>query len=120
VLQLDFATTNRVGALVLNGVAQSPGIYNSSTTPTYITGPGSLMVPSPIASNPTNITYRVSGSTLTLSWPADHLGWLVQSNSVGIAASNSWYNIGGSSSVTTLNVNIDTTEPNVFYRLLKP
>jgi hypothetical protein len=77
-------------------------------------------VPSPIASNPTNITYRVSGSTLTLSWPADHLGWLVQSNSVGIAASNSWYNIGGSSSVTTLNVNIDTTEPNVFYRLLKP
>jgi fibronectin-binding autotransporter adhesin len=120
VLQLDFATTNRVGALVLNGVAQSPGIYNSSTTPTYITGPGSLMVPSPIASNPTNITYRVSGSTLTLSWPADHLGWLVQSNSVGIAASNAWYNIAGSGSVTTLNVNIDKTEPNVFYRLLKP
>jgi autotransporter-associated beta strand protein len=120
VLQLDFATTNRVGALVLNGVAQSPGIYNSSTTATYITGPGSLMVPSPIASNPTNITYRVSGSTLTLSWPADHLGWLVQSNSVGIAASNSWYNIAGSGSVTTLNVNIDTAELNVFYRLLKP
>jgi autotransporter-associated beta strand protein len=119
-LQLDFTTTNRVGALVLNGVAQSPGIYNSSTTPTYITGPGSLTVPSPIASNPTNITYRVSGSTLTLSWPADHLGWLVQSNSVGIAASNSWYNIAGSSSVTTLNVNIDTAELNVFYRLLKP
>jgi hypothetical protein len=48
------------------------------------------------------------------------LGWLVQSNSVGIAASNSWYNIAGSGSVTTLNVNIDKTEPNVFYRLLKP
>jgi autotransporter-associated beta strand protein len=120
VLQLDFATTNRVGALVLNGVARAPGIYNSTTTPAYLTGPGSLMVPSPVASNPTNITYHVSGSTLTLSWPADHLGWLAQSNAVGIAASNSWYNIPGSDSVTTLNVNIDTAQHNVFYRLLKP
>jgi len=79
-----------------------------------------LTVVSSIASNPTNITYIVSGNTLTLSWPADHLGWLVQSNSIGIAASNSWYNIPGSGSVTALNVNIDTTKHNVFYRLLKP
>ena len=75
---------------------------------------------SAIASNPTNITYSVSGSTLTLSWPADHLGWLAQSNSVGIAASNSWYNIPGSDSATTLNVNLDPAKPEVFYRLLKP
>ena len=27
VLQLDFATTNQVGALVFNGVTQSPGVY---------------------------------------------------------------------------------------------
>src|SRR5262249_7917278 len=30
---------------------------------------------------PTNITFVSSGGTLTLSWPPDHLGWELQSNS---------------------------------------
>jgi len=44
-LQLDFATANQIGALVLNGVTNSPGVYSSNTTPAYITGAGSLIVP---------------------------------------------------------------------------
>jgi len=44
-LQLDFSTTNQIGALVLNGVSQAPGVYNSTTSPTYITGSGNLIVP---------------------------------------------------------------------------
>jgi fibronectin-binding autotransporter adhesin len=45
-LQLNFAGINVVSNLVLNGVAQAPGTYNSTTTPTYFaTGTGSLVVP---------------------------------------------------------------------------
>jgi autotransporter-associated beta strand protein len=44
-LKLDFSGNNQIGALVLNNVTQSPGIYNSNTTPAYISGPGSLIVP---------------------------------------------------------------------------
>ena len=44
VLQLDFDATNVVGALILNGVSQSPGLYNNASTPAYITGIGSLLV----------------------------------------------------------------------------
>jgi len=84
VLQLDFAVTNRVAGLVLNGVSQVPGVYDSTTGAPYITGTGSLLVPSSIPSNRTNITYSVTGSTLTLSWPSDHLGWILQSNSVSV------------------------------------
>src|SRR5208337_96111 len=35
------------GALLLNGVAQVPGVYNAATSPAYITGSGSLLVPAP-------------------------------------------------------------------------
>ena len=95
--------------------SSNPGVVFS-----FANGVLTVVSVSAIPSNPTNITYSVSGSTLTLSWPTSYLGWLAQSNAVGIAASNSWYNIPGSGSVTTLNVNIDTTKHNVFYRLLKP
>ena len=93
--------------------SSNPGMVFSFTN-------GVLTVVSSIASNPTNITYSVNGSTLTLSWPASYLGWLAQSNAVGITASNSWYTIPGSGSVTTLNVTLNPAKTNVFYRLLKP
>jgi len=44
VLQLDGAATNQVGALVLNGVSQPNGVYNSGNSGGYITGSGSLLV----------------------------------------------------------------------------
>jgi len=121
-LKLDFTTTNRVGGLILGGVAMSPGIYNSGNQPTYITGSGSLVVPSAIASNPTNIMFSVSGNTLSLSWPADHQGWLLQSNSVGLSSSSSWYNYpaDGSAGVTNVNITINPAKPNVFYRMVRP
>jgi autotransporter-associated beta strand protein len=72
------------------------------------------------ASNPTNISYSVSGNTLTLSWPADHLGWLVQSNSVGINVSGAWIDIPGSQSGTSLNITINPTQPAVYFRMRHP
>ena len=44
VLQLNFAVTNQVGALVLNGVSKALGVYNSTTAAPYIIGTGSLLV----------------------------------------------------------------------------
>jgi autotransporter-associated beta strand protein len=44
VLRLDFAGENQVVNLVLNGVTQGVGVYNSTTAAPYITGTGSLRV----------------------------------------------------------------------------
>jgi autotransporter-associated beta strand protein len=74
----------------------------------------------PVANNPTNITFSVSGTTLALSWPADHLGWLVQSNSVSVASPGSWHDIPGSQSTTSLNITISSAQPQVFFRLRHP
>ena len=49
VLQLDAAITNTVTNLVLNGVSQALGIYNSANSSGYITGAGSLQVALPSA-----------------------------------------------------------------------
>ena len=121
VLQLDFATTNQVFGLVLNGVAQAAGVYNSGNAPTYITGTGSLLV-QPIASNPTNILFSVSGNTLSLSWPADHLGWILQSqtNSLSTGLGTNWVDVAGSASVTSTNMTVNPALPATFYRLRKP
>jgi len=120
VLQLDFAVTNQVAALVLNGVSQVPGVYNTSTSAPFLTGAGSLLVPSPIATNPTNLIFSVAGSTLSLAWPADHLGWLVQSNSVNLAVPADWQDISNTATETSYSITIDPTQSNVFYRLREP
>jgi autotransporter-associated beta strand protein len=122
VLQLGFSTTNRVGALVLDGVTQSPGVYNSTTTPGYLTGAGSLLVPSAIASNPTNITVAVSSGVMTLSWPADHLGWILQqqTNSLSAGLGTNWVDVAGSAGITSTNIAINPAAPTVFYRLRYP
>jgi len=121
ILQLDFATTNRVSALVLNGITQPSGVYNSTTTPTYIAGTGNLLV-QPIATNPTNVTVAVSGNTLSLAWPADHLGWILQqqANSLAIGLSTNWVDVAGSGNITGTNITINPASPAVFYRLRKP
>jgi autotransporter-associated beta strand protein len=121
-LQLDFSVTNTVSALMLNGVSQPLGVYNNNTSPSYITGSGSLQVAVTIASNPTNITATVSGNTLSLSWPANHLGWILQSqtNSLATGLSTNWVDVAGSSSSTTATVTINPAAPAVFYRLRYP
>jgi autotransporter-associated beta strand protein len=119
-LQLDFAVTNQVKALVLNGVSQPAGLYSASTS-SFISGTGSLLV-QPIASNPTNVTYSLSGSTLHLSWPADHLGWILQqqTNSTSIGLSNNWVDVAGSSSVTSATITVNPAVGTAFYRLRHP
>jgi hypothetical protein len=72
------------------------------------------------ASYPTNILFSVSGGSLALSWPATHLGWYAQSNSVALANTNYWFDIPGSETVTSLNLTITPGQTNVFYRLRHP
>lgn len=74
-----------------------------------------------IASNPTNITVSVNGgNTLNLSWPADHLGWMVQSNSLNLAVPADWYDLSNTVAGTNYSVTINAAQPNVFYRLRHP
>ena len=71
VLQLGFTGTNQVAALVLNGISQANGVYNSITVPGYLAGAGSLMVVSTgpgIFTNPTGITsFSLNGANIVIT-----------------------------------------------------
>jgi hypothetical protein len=84
---------------------------------------GSIGVIKTVALNPTNVTFSVSGSTMTLSWPADHLGWhlQMQTNTLGVGLkTNGWVSIPGTDLITQTNVSISKTNPTVFYRITYP
>ena len=80
---------------------------------------GSIAVLAAVATNSTNITFSVSnGTNFSLSWPGDHLGWTLQTNSVGLTSSNNWFPYPGSASVTNENIIINPTQKNVFFRMV--
>ena len=117
VLELDFAVTNTVGRLVLDGIAQPAGVYGSINSTPGFAGTGSLLVLGLTAPTPTNITYSVSGSVMTLNWPAGQ-GWNLQSNSVSLASSNDWHTVAGATPPYPITIN--PANPEVFYRLTYP
>jgi hypothetical protein len=83
---------------------------------------GSVQVLSVIAGYPTNISYSVSGGTLTLSWPATHLGWILQTqtNSLSVGIRTNWFDVTGTANVTSTNIVVVPANPSVFYRLRSP
>jgi len=71
--------------------------------------------------NPGQLLSEVSGDTLTLGWPTNR-GWILQSNSVGLTATNEWlpFHGDGSTGVTNISFQVDPSQTNVFFRLVKP
>ncbi|HEX3719953.1 MAG TPA: autotransporter-associated beta strand repeat-containing protein [Verrucomicrobiae bacterium] len=68
----------------------------------------------------TNLTFSVSGNQLNLSWPSNYIGWLLQSNSLGLALSNDWMTVPGSASTNSVQITIAPRTTNVFFRMTHP
>jgi 4-phytase/acid phosphatase len=68
------------------------------------------------ADNPTNITASASGNTLTIAWPADHIGWILQAKTNSLSAGQ-WFDLPGSDVVNAVVIPMNIANPSVFYRL---
>ena len=91
VLQLDFAGTDQVAALIINGASKAPGVYSAATDPAYITGTGSITVV-PLKTN-------AFLTSLALN-PADSLTPGFATNVFAYAATNAF---GTNLTVTVIN-----------------
>ena len=74
---------------------------------------------------PTNVTASVSGNKLTLSWPADHIGWsvLAQTNhlTAGVSLNPAdWGRVPGSQNTNQLQITIDPAHPAGYYQMVYP
>jgi len=99
-----------------SGLIKSVRIYNYALSASQVL---SLVTPPTTATNSTNITYTVSGNTLSLSWPADHIGWQLQAqtNSLSTGLGTNWFNVSGSTGTNSVNVPMNLSNGCVFYRL---
>jgi hypothetical protein len=85
---------------------------------TVVMPPASAFLLNPVV-NGTNVTYSLQGNLLTLSWPTNYTGWLLQSNSTGLQSAN-WFTVPGSGNTNRVQVTVRPGQPNVFYRLVVP
>jgi len=71
------------------------------------------------AQYPTNLTFTANGGTLTLNWPATHLGWTlqVQTNAPGAGLGTNWTDIANSATTNQMDTLINPANGSAFYRL---
>ena len=81
-----------------------------------------MLIPSPVATNPTNLSYSFSGGSLMLSWPADHTGWRLetQTNSLATGLGTNWFTVVGSAATNQFSIPINGAGSSVFFRLVYP
>jgi len=76
-------------------------------------------VPS-VNTNATRLANLVSGSQLTLSWPSDHIGWRLETNSAGLGNPANWHTFTNATSTNLVVFTVDPGKSNVFFRLVYP
>ena len=142
-------TVNNTGAVLGNGayklISAGTGGSVSGTVPAAVTITGSGMGTGGTATlslsgnelylniagavtvntNSPVLTNSYNAGSLTLSWPADHIGWrlLVQTNhlATGISVNLSdWATVANSAATNALTLPVDATKPTEFYRLVYP
>jgi autotransporter-associated beta strand protein len=118
--------TNGQTFTVFSGVgATNPSNFASvastgGTTFSFTNGILTVVSAGSVTPPPTLLTNSVSGSTLSLSWPAGQ-GWRLQeqTNSRSVGLRSNWVFVAGAS-VSSTNITVDKTRPTVFYRLIFP
>lgn len=107
-------------ALTLTNLPTDVSGYLSNNTANASVDLVITSAPPAINPNPTNIVVSVSGNQLTLQWDSDHLGWLLQSNSVSLTDTSAWFTVTGSDATNKFTIPVEATKTNVFYRMKKP
>jgi hypothetical protein len=80
---------------------------------------GKISVISTVSTVSTNITWSADGTSLTLSWPGDHIGWRLQVQTNSLSDTN-WVDVPGSTLTNDMILPIDPAKGRVFYRLIYP
>jgi autotransporter-associated beta strand protein len=122
--------TNGQVITLFPGAASYAGSFSTIIVPgalaydaSQLTVNGTITITSAVSTAPAPITSTpIGGNQLQLSWPADHLGWRLQTqtNSLSTGITGTWYEVPGSSTVTSMTVPIVAGNPTVFYRLIYP
>jgi hypothetical protein len=110
----------------LTGVTPSlPALPTGLVWTNKLSVDGTIAVYASVSTTPFNISSSVSGTNLTLQWPADHIGWrlLVQTNNLlqGLSTNLAdWATYPNSANVDQVVIPLDPEKPSEFYRMVYP
>jgi hypothetical protein len=113
-------STNITPALGTNSYTLTYDPPGAATPPVDL-GPVTIVVNAPlIPTDPTNLTFAVTNGQISLSWPAEYLGWSLQkqTNALNVGLSTNWETVVGTDSVTSTNFPVDEAEATFFRMLL--
>jgi autotransporter-associated beta strand protein len=108
-----FSANSYVGAFAVL-IPAAPGSDLAWNTNTLATD-GTLRLVSTVRPG---ISNALSGNALTLSWPADHIGWHLQAQTNSLTGN--WVDVPTSPWTNQMNFTIDPNLGSVFYRLRSP
>lgn len=113
-----FSASSYSGSALASPALPSPGAGLAWTN--SLVYDGRIAIYATVSTVPTNISYGLNGSQLTLRWPATHTGWRLQTNAVDVGNSASWFTYPGSTTVNQVIITVDPNQPKIFYRLVYP
>jgi len=92
------------------GVTSALWWLNATNNPVYL----------PPATS-TNIVITVAGSMLTVTWPTNYIGWILQTNCVYLGNTAAWSDVPGSETTSQMSWPVnDPSVPQVYFRLKHP
>lgn len=116
--------SNLTSATYTNTALQNGTIYRYVVTATDWTGyesalSGQSAATPVIATTPSSLSLSSMGGSVTITWPSTHLGWILETQSNGLSASN-WTAVPNSTTTTFHVVPISPASPPTFFRLRHP
>ncbi len=123
---LSNATAGALAFTSATSATSPPGIYpidgSGLTASNYVfqqAASNATALTITISSTPVNLSFSLLGTNqITLSWPADHLGWTLQTNAIDLSIAADWFDYPGSTSNTSETIAIDPTQTNVYFRVV--
>jgi hypothetical protein len=115
-------TNGVVGASFINSGLSNGVTYFYVITATNQIGesaPSAEVSVRPVASAGSNISATVTGSTILVSWPVAYVGWILQTNTVGLGNAAGWGDVPGSSGLSQMTF-LGGNRPTEFFRLRHP
>ncbi len=112
--------TGDLAELIVVGSALSSN--DVASLESYIATGYNLTIGPAVNTTPTNIVASLTGGQLTLSWPANHIGWRLQAqtNTAPAGIGTNWVTVPNSSSTNQVVIPVNPTNGSVFFRMIYP
>lgn len=76
----------------------------------------------PVSNTPVPMGFVATNGVLKINWPADHVGWRLQSqtNALNAGIGTNWVDVPAAVSTNQITIPLDASNGSVFYRLIYP